>query len=56
MRHPYTEGETGVIQAGAYADIILADGNPREDIGLMVDPAANFALIMKDGVIHKSKL
>ena len=56
LRHPYREGEIGVIQEGAYADIILVDGNPLEDIELMVDPHANFDLIMKDGVIFKNTL
>jgi imidazolonepropionase-like amidohydrolase len=56
LRHPYTEGALGVIEEGAYADIILVDGNPLDDIELMVDPATNFRLIMKDGVIHKNTL
>jgi len=56
LRHPYREGEIGVIQEGAYADIILVDGNPLEDIELMLDPAESFSLIMKNGVIYKNKL
>ena len=56
LRHPYTEGALGVIEQGAYADIILVDGNPLDDIELMVDPATNFRLIMKDGVIYKNTL
>jgi imidazolonepropionase-like amidohydrolase len=56
LRHPYTEGALGVIKQGAYADIILVDGNPLDDIELMVDPATNFKLIMKDGEIHKNTL
>jgi imidazolonepropionase-like amidohydrolase len=56
LRHPYTEGALGVIERGAYADIILVDGNPLDDIELMVDPATNFRLIMKDGVIYKNTL
>lgn len=56
LRHPYTEGALGVIEQGAYADIILVDGNPLDDIELMVDPATHFKLIMKDGVIYKNTL
>jgi imidazolonepropionase-like amidohydrolase len=56
LRNPYTEGKLGVIEPGAYADIIVVDGNPIDDIELMVDPATNFKLIMKDGVIHKNTL
>lgn len=28
----YHDGPLGVIQEGAYADILLVDGNPLEDI------------------------
>jgi len=52
-RSPYRDGPLGVIKAGAYADLILVDGNPLEDLDLVADPAANFDLIMKDGVIYK---
>ncbi|MCE8537176.1 amidohydrolase family protein [Ruegeria pomeroyi] len=55
-RHPYQDGPLGVIKEGAYADLILVDGNPLEDIDLVADPGANFDLIMKDGVIHKDAL
>ncbi len=55
-RNPYYEGELGVIAAGAYADLILVDGNPLEDLSLVADPHENFDLIMKDGVIYKNSL
>jgi len=55
-RHPYQDGPLGVIVEGAYADIILVDGNPLTDIDLVADPHENFDLIMKDGVIHKNEL
>jgi len=45
-----------VIEEGAYADLILVDGNPLEDIDLVADPHENFDLIMKDGVIYKNAL
>ena len=55
-RHPYRDGPLGVIAEGAYADLILVDGNPLEDLGLVADPDANFDVIMKDGVIFKNAL
>jgi imidazolonepropionase-like amidohydrolase len=55
-RSPYKEGKLGVIQEGAYADMILIDGNPLKDINLMVDYDKNFVLIMKDGQIVKNKI
>ena len=50
-RDPYTEGALGVIEEWAYADLILVDGNPLEDIDLVADAERSFAIIMKDGVI-----
>jgi imidazolonepropionase-like amidohydrolase len=35
---------------------LLVDGNPLEDIEVMVDPEENFDLIMKDGKIYKNTL
>jgi imidazolonepropionase-like amidohydrolase len=56
LRHPYREGPLGVIKEGAYADLLLIDGNPLEDIEIMTDPAKNFRVIMKNGVIYKNTL
>lgn len=53
-RVPYQEGALGVVREGAYADLILVDGNPLEDIDLVADAEANFDLIMKDGMIFKT--
>jgi imidazolonepropionase-like amidohydrolase len=41
---------------GAYADLILVNGNPLEDLDLVVDAANNFDLIMKDGFIYKNTI
>lgn len=54
--HPYREGPLGVIQEGAYADLLLIDGNPLEDVTLLADYENNIDLIMKDGVIYKNTL
>ncbi|WP_109310406.1 amidohydrolase family protein [Ruegeria sp. AU67] len=55
-RHPYQEGALGVIEQGAYADLILVDGNPLENLELVGDPGKNFVLIMKDGTVYKNDL
>jgi imidazolonepropionase-like amidohydrolase len=52
-RNPYP-GKLGVIEEGAYADILLVEGNPLENIDLIGDPEKNFVLIMKDGEIYKN--
>jgi len=54
-RDPYP-GENGVIVEGAYADMILVEGNPLENINLIADPEKNFKMIMKDGKIYKNTL
>lgn len=51
-RTPY-EGRLGVVEQGALADLILVRGDPLADIDLIGDPARNFTVIMKDGVIVK---
>jgi imidazolonepropionase-like amidohydrolase len=54
-RSPYGK-KLGVIEEGAYADLILVDGNPLVNINLIADPAKNFVLIMKDGEVVKNSL
>ncbi len=54
--NPYAEGPLGVITEGAYADILLVDGNPVEDATVLIDYANNIDLIMKDGVVYKNAL
>ena len=55
-RHPYQEGPLGVVKEGAYADLIIVDGNPLEKLELVADPGKNFVVIMKDGTIYKNTL
>ncbi|WP_348271288.1 amidohydrolase family protein [Aminobacter sp. DSM 101952] len=54
-RNPYP-ARLGRIEAGAYADILVVDGNPLEDISLIADPDRTMTLVMKDGRIHKNTL
>ena len=55
LRNPYP-GKLGVIEQGALADLLVVDGNPLENIDLVVDPANKFLIIMKDGVIYKNAI
>ena len=43
--NPYKYGTLGVIEEGAYADMVLVDGNPLEDITLLRDYENNFKMI-----------
>jgi imidazolonepropionase-like amidohydrolase len=54
-RDPYP-GKLGVFDEGAYADLILVDGNPLENLNLVADAEKNFVVIMKDGKIYKNTL
>lgn len=47
------DGETGTIEAGKLADILLVRGNPVEDINLFKNHHDNILFIMQGGVIHK---
>ncbi|OEE95070.1 hypothetical protein A1QK_15745 [Vibrio genomosp. F10 str. 9ZD137] len=69
---PYSDGKLGVIEVGAYADILLIDGNPLEDIRLIggrdtwfgeandakkdASHLTEMDLMMKDGKIFKNTL
>ena len=55
-RTPYPEGQLGVIKKGAYADLILVNGNPLENLELVADPENNFVVIMKNGKVYKNTL
>ena len=50
------KGKLGTIAPGAYADLLVVDGDPLTDLSVMTDPARNLKLIMKDGLIHKNEL
>ncbi len=52
--NPYKYGKLGVIEEGAYADLVLIDGNPLEDISILNDYRNRFKVVMKDGKLHKN--
>jgi imidazolonepropionase-like amidohydrolase len=67
-RNPYQAGKQGVVASGAYADLLLVDGNPLDDITVIGGtekwwdaepewkPIETIRLIMKDGAIYKNTL
>lgn len=54
IRNPYP-GKLGVIEEGAWADILLINGNPLEDVTLLENPEDNIPFIMKGGKIYKNR-
>jgi imidazolonepropionase-like amidohydrolase len=53
--NPYP-GRLGVVEEGAFADLLLVDGDPLRNINLVADPDRNFVVIMKNGMIYKNTL
>ena len=49
-------GRVGTLQAGAFSDAILVDGNPLKDLALLGDQGKHLSLIMKAGILHKNRL
>jgi imidazolonepropionase-like amidohydrolase len=47
------DGKLGVIAPGAYADVLLVDGNPLDDVRLLAKGADVIPVIMKAGQFHK---
>lgn len=54
--NPYKDGPIGVIKEGAYADMIIIEGNPLEDITLLRDYKKNMKVIIRDGEVWKNIL
>ena len=66
--NPYPDAKLGVIEEGAYADILILDGNPLEDFSIVgtgdqwfgapkrPDSPETIQLIMKDGKVYKNTL
>ena len=50
------QGKLGTIAPGAYADLVVFDGNPLEDVNVLQPEAGGPCLVMKDGVIYKNSL
>ena len=49
-------GKLGEIIPGAFADLLVLDDNPLENLNIMTEPQTNLRMIMKEGKIHKNTL
>jgi len=54
-RNDFIAAKLGVIENGAWADILIFKGDPTKDIKLILEPD-NLKLIMKDGKLYKNLL
>src|SRR5215510_9326064 len=48
--------QIGCLKPGAFADLLVIDGNPLADLGVLQDQGKYLALIMKGGRLHKNRL
>jgi imidazolonepropionase-like amidohydrolase len=46
----------GVVKPGAFADLLVVDGNPLENLELLTGQGENLSVIMKAGRFHKNRL
>jgi len=50
------DGKLGVIAPGAFADLLVVDGDPLRDLKLFQDQGAHLSAIMKGGQFYKNRL
>jgi imidazolonepropionase-like amidohydrolase len=50
------EDKLGTLKAGAFADMLLVNGNPLKDLSLLQHQGRHLAFIMKAGQFHKNEL
>jgi imidazolonepropionase-like amidohydrolase len=48
------EGKLGTLRAGAFADLLLVDGDPLADLSLFQGQGRHLSVIMKGGRFHKT--
>jgi imidazolonepropionase-like amidohydrolase len=49
-------GELGELKPGAFADLLVVDGDPFADLGLFQDEGKHLSAIMKGGRFYKNRL
>ena len=54
-RDYYKEAKLGVVEEGSWADVLILNGNPLDDVHVFAE-TDNVQLIMKDGKIYKNIL
>ena len=50
------EGKLGCLKPGSFADILVVDGNPLENLTLFEGQGQQLSVIMKGGRFHKNRL
>jgi imidazolonepropionase-like amidohydrolase len=50
------EGKIGCLKPGAFADLLVVDGNPLKNLKLFQEQGQHLSVIMKAGRFHKNRL
>jgi imidazolonepropionase-like amidohydrolase len=50
------EGRIGQVVPGAFADLLVVDGDPTRDAGVLADPARSIVLLMQGGRVVTDRL
>lgn len=50
------EGQVGSLVPGAFADLLVVDGDPTRDAGVLAQPDTSIALLMQGGRTLRSRL
>jgi imidazolonepropionase-like amidohydrolase len=48
--------ELGTLAPGAFADLLVVDGNPLRDLSLLQGQGEHLSLIMKGGALYRNRL
>lgn len=49
-------GRLGVVAPGAFADLLVVDGDPLADVAILAQHERSIRLVMKAGLVHRSAL
>jgi imidazolonepropionase-like amidohydrolase len=50
------EDRVGTLAPGAFADLIVVDGNPLEDVQCLSEPKQSIKFVMKAGAVYRDEL
>ena len=50
------EGQIGCVRPDAFADLVVVNGNPLDDLGLLASDGADLPVIMSNGCFVKREI
>jgi imidazolonepropionase-like amidohydrolase len=50
------EGQLGELRPGAWADLLVVDGDPTQELSMLSDPQRGPRLVMKAGRVYRDRL